>query len=64
MIEFCMFILLGTSPLLELITRDLEDVPWWTFRSLSQLNRRIDQNFFFCVCVVVGVDKLREREID
>ena len=62
MIEFRMFILLGTSPLLELITRDLEDVPWWTFRSLSQLNRRIKTSSFVFVLLSELTSLERERE--
>ena len=62
MIEFRMFILVSTSPLLELITRDLEDVPWWTFRSLSQLNRRIKTSSFVFVLLSELTSLERERD--
>ena len=65
MIEFNMFILVSTSPLLEHITRDLEDVPWWTFRSLSQLNRRIKTSSFVFVLLseLTSLEREKEREI-
>ena len=46
MVEFRMFILVRTDPLLKCITGDLEDV------GLIDLH----QNVFFCYCVVVEVD--------
>ena len=64
MVEFRMFILVTTRPLLELITRDLEDVPWWTFRSLSQLNRRIKTSSFVFGLLSELTSLEREREID
>ena len=57
MVEFRMFILVHTIPILEFITR-LKGRPMLDDLMFADSH----QNFLLCCCIAVKVDKLRDRE--
>ena len=62
MVEFRMFISVRTIPLLEFVTRDLEDVPCWTIWCLSWLTR-IKTSYSVVLLLLSELTSLeRERE--